>query len=302
MQVLMYEKAKQELLAKMFNRYPKNKGCFMISGRKFLLLLFIAVFVQHDNTCLANEKTDIIIDPIFFIEPDMMKGMQSLGGAAYLAGQWLGSFFNGNDPSKLLTKFFEVMKNINPTKTSEEIYYQEFIAPALLYSFLIGEKTSDETLKIFSDYIYKNKSHGFNPELMKLCAEMTFDPEKNTNVMRIIPKAVSILEKLRDNRCTIHIVGNWNDALFTRLEKKFPKEFKHINGQKIISGSSKKAKRELYKNFFTTHAPEKTIVIEPYPLIAQYLKRSYPHLAIIESKNSSPRDVQKALKHHGALS
>ena len=76
----------------------------MITMKKFLFVVLITSLIPyHANGMHPNittpEKKDIIVDPIFFIEPDMIAGIQSLG-ALNLASQWLGSWFGGPDPEK----------------------------------------------------------------------------------------------------------------------------------------------------------------------------------------------------------
>jgi hypothetical protein len=271
----------------------------VIEQKKNLLIIILSFFVSHYLVGMGEppQKEHIVIDLIFLVQPDILAGIQSLG-ALTLCKAWFGSFLGGHDPQKIQDDFFALLKEIDPAEPPEKIFYQASIAPTLLYSFLIGKKTPEESLARFNDYITDPRhQRGFDPTLMARCAEMTFDPEKNTAVMKVVPGAVALLQHLRASGHTIHLVGNWNAALFAKLEEKFP-QLALINGQRIISGHHNKAKGSaLFAKLFETTSPEQTIIIEPYPEIASELQRRFPGITLIPCQNSHDLSaVKKALR------
>ena len=269
-----------------------------MSLHKKVLHFIVLMCVQQQLVCIqqtAYQKKHIVFDPIFIVEPDMLAGIKNLG-AFTLGKAWFGSWVGGPDPNELLPKFFEVLRTIDPRKPSITIFYQGLEAPYLLHSFLIGEKTPSQALS-------KNKKNrrGFDRKLLKRCAEMTFDPEKSANVMRTVSGIRTLLQELRRRGYTIHLLGNWNDRIFAQIEKK-QSVLGFVNGKKLISGNLKMAKGSAMfaKLFDEGINPEQTIVIEPYPSVANELRSAYPSLTIIGSTDL--KEIRKALKQQGIIS
>jgi hypothetical protein len=263
----------------------------------FIMLMGIA----QQLIGMPQTVSNIVLDPIHFVAPDMLVGIKNLG-ALSLGKAWIGSWFGGGDPNELLAKFFEVLRAVDPRKPPAEIYYQNLEAPYLLYLFLIGEITPKQALSIFNDQIKNKKNRrGFSRKLLKRCAEMTFDPEKSANVMKTVSGIGDLLKELRSRGYTIHLIGNWNNLIFEYIAKKHP-VVNNINGKKIISGNLKIAKGSaMFKKFFEDNGinPEETIILEPYTSVANELRSTYPGIMIIHATDL--KEAKKALKQYGIV-
>lgn len=270
---------------------------------KKVLRVFIVSFIIHCHlVCMetAAEKKHIIFDPLFLVQPDFIEGMKAVG--TLNAGKmFIGSLLSTKqDPKKLQQEFFAEMKQINPIETPRKVFYQDEAVPYVIYSFLVGEKTPEETLTTVRDHIKGRPRE----KLLELCAEMTFDPKKNATIMKAIPAVIDLLYQLRSSGHTIHLLGNWNSEVFKAVKKKMS-AFEFINGEILISGNLKTPKgSSMFGSLFDNHSvdPEKTIVVEPYSQVAQELRETYPAVTVIDCKSSSDlKRIEKELTSYGAL-
>lgn len=254
------------------------------------------------------DKKDIIVDLMnFLIEPNHLQAAREFGliNSLSILTSWINSKigFAERTPEELLPDFFSLLQQIDNRIPPMSIQWEGHPAPYILYQSLIGECTNTEILSSIKEEIKQRTPK--NSELFVKCAEIIFDPKKNTQIMQIIPASLMLLRQLKTEGYTIHILANWNHEAFQELQKQFRSLFEEINGSINLSGKFKIIKCvSMYKNFFSKRNidPQKTITIETEENRIKELKTAYPMLTTLLCKNKNLSQLTIDLQHLKVLS
>lgn len=263
------------------------------------LLLFVLIIFTAPLLAVKN----IVIGIEFLVEPDTKKafGKMSWWGTASAAY----SKMTGSNPEK---QFFTALNLINPNRNiPHKLVWKGQEAPQALYEHLIESSSYQDILKKIKEGLSKQSLSNNERQLVIDLAEIAFDPEKNTDVMKMIPEGVKLAEEFVKKQYRVFIAENWNSKAKDKLRTKFFSTFNLFNGI-FVSGEAKVIKSAaFYDKFFAEFKldPNDTLIIETekeyVAAIDEFNKKNKKNVKVILCENQNFKELKKQLKKMGVL-
>lgn len=238
---------------------------------------------HHSSSKIGHKHIVFDLEGVL-LQPNISHVMHEIGtqGALAIAGNLGGSglfkmAFSRRLPSTkdILEKFFEILEPIDYLEAEEHdsalytaanLKYKGLPAPRIIKQWLLSGDTT--TCKAIEQHVLahiaQQELHHMQRNLAEKLTAITFDPEKNSESLQVVPEAVSLLKELKHHKNHLHIVTHWNHEAFGLLQAKYPKLFKHIDKHAITSGSTRQIKPELHETFLAKQETtwEKSFFIE----------------------------------------
>lgn len=233
---------------------------------KFLKFLFLNLFIN----ILIFSNLFCVKAVIFEIDDVLIKIDETEGFNFGLAQMAVSHYRN---------KLFDILSQIPEykEKINTKIYYKNIEVPNIWGLYYLNSINNNEAYEKSCKAITDN-TYSFNPErsFLLTAASISFDPEKETNVLFALEDIINLAKLCKENNNIVLIFSNKNPKSLASLIKKFPILEEIFKDNIIISGQIKKLKPEkeaynlVLKKF--NIAPGDCFIIESQEKYAQAAK------------------------------
>lgn len=298
----------------------------MKSVLKQTIAVSLIIFTLAD--AMDGDKKHVLV-PLegFLFQVDTKKAIAELGSTGALSAAWTSGFRSSlksiwstatgqaPDQKELAQRLFTLLEEINygehdvETRLEQhppEVYWRGIKAPQLfVYGWLKSNKSCQDLQSIVIPHIQAHAGR-LEKTSLEVTANIIFDPEKNASMLQPNQEAITLLQALRANGHTVHVVDNWNREAFTFLKQCHPEPFNVVNGCMHVSGDQghvKSASSTAFQDdFFGAHKdinPAHCVILETEEQYTRPLaEKQLEHVLV---QNADIKKVTCALQKLGLL-